>query len=180
VRKPIGKKVSGDTATLQFDGPTRIEVVWQPVEGTLTFTPINVPAGVKSLRADMLIDFSYVNGGSWQIGQGKEMPFPAQQPAKLHLFQGNADTLKLRNFEGATLTVRVPPSSFQQLTDNRAASREESSSSRWFQTSPQGLRGLPASLHAVRVDAHQSRCAAASSPSQPAAHRAAGHSVACT
>ena len=61
VRKPIGKKVSGDTATLQFDGPTRIEVVWQPVEGTLTFTPIDVPAGVKSLRADMLIDFSYVN-----------------------------------------------------------------------------------------------------------------------
>jgi hypothetical protein len=119
VRKPIGKKVSGDTATLQFDGPTRIEVVWQPVEGTLTFTPIDVPAGVKSLRADMLIDFSYVNGGSWQIGQGKEMPFPAQQPAKPHLFQGNADTLKLRNFEGATLTVRVPPYSFQQLTDNR-------------------------------------------------------------
>jgi hypothetical protein len=120
VRKPIEKRVSGYTATLQFDGPTRIEVVWQPADRSVTFTPINVPVGVKSLRADMLIDFSYVNGGSWQIGQGNEMPFPAQQPAKPHLFQGNADTLKLRNFEGATLTVQVPPYSFQQLTDNRA------------------------------------------------------------
>jgi hypothetical protein len=119
VRKPIEKTVSGNTATLRFDGPARIEVAWQSADRILTFTPINVPAGVKSLRADMLIDFSYINGGCWQIGQGKETSFPAQQPAKPHLFQGNADTLKLRNFEGATLTVHVPPYSFQQLTDNR-------------------------------------------------------------
>ena len=119
VHKPIETKVSGDIATLQFDGPTRIAVAWQPTERTLVFTPANVPTSIKSLRAEMLIDFSYVSGGSWQIGQGKETPFPAQQPARPHLFQGNAETLKLRNFEGATLTVQVPTSSFQQLTDNR-------------------------------------------------------------
>jgi hypothetical protein len=119
LRKPIEKKVTGTSALLQFDGGTRIEVVWQPAEGTLTFTPVQVPSGVKSLRAQMLIDFSYVNGGSWKIGDGKETPFPTQKPAKPHLFQGNAETLTLRNFEGATWQVHVPPHSFQQLTDNR-------------------------------------------------------------
>ena len=60
-------------------------------EGTLTFTPVSLPADVKSLCAEMLINFSYVNGGSWQIGEQKETPFPARQPAQPHLFQGNAD-----------------------------------------------------------------------------------------
>ncbi|HYG36924.1 MAG TPA: beta-galactosidase [Clostridia bacterium] len=119
VRKPIEKKVSGNTATLQFDGSTSIAVAWQPAEGTLTYTPVDVPAGVKSLRVEMLIDFSYVNGGSWQIGPGKETPFPGQKPAQPHLFQGNADVLKLRNFEGATLAVQASAQGFQQLTDNR-------------------------------------------------------------
>ena len=91
VRKPIEKTVSGNTAMLQFDGPTRIAVAWQPAEGTLTFTPVSLPADVKSLCAEMLINFSYVNGGSWQIGEQKETPFPARQPAQPHLFQGNAD-----------------------------------------------------------------------------------------
>ncbi len=119
VLKPVETKVSGDSAALAFDGATRIAVTWNPAEGTLVFTPANIPATRKSLRSEMLIDFSYVNGGAWQIGKGKETPFPLQQPAKPHLFQGNAEKLTLRNFEGATLTLEVPANSFQQLTDNR-------------------------------------------------------------
>lgn len=119
VRKPIGTKVSGDSATLEFDGATRIAVGWKPEQQTLVFIPTNVPANMKSLRGEMLIDFNYVNGGTWQIGEGKETPFPLQQPARPHLFQGRAENLKLRNFEGATFTVQVPATSFQQLTDNR-------------------------------------------------------------
>ncbi|MBI5818901.1 MAG: beta-galactosidase [Verrucomicrobia bacterium] len=119
VRKPIEATVSGNSATLKFDGDTRIEVVLQPGEGTLTFTPVNVPAGMTSLRAGMQIDFSYATGGAWKIGDGKETPFPAQKPPKPHIYQGNAATLTLRNFDGATLSLQVPPHSFQELTDNR-------------------------------------------------------------
>lgn len=119
VSQPIERKVSGNSTILQFDAGTRIEVVWQPAEGTLTFTPINVPPRVKSLRAQMLIDFGYVNGGSWKIGDGKETPFPALKPAQPHLFQGHAKTMTLRNFEGTTLSVQLPPQSYQQLSDNR-------------------------------------------------------------
>jgi hypothetical protein len=119
VRKPIETKLSGDVATLQFDGGARIAVTWKPAERTLVLTPSNIPTSVKSLRGEMLIDFSYVNGGTWRIGQGKETPFPVQQPARPHLFQGHAETLRLRNSEGATLTMVVPASSYQQLIDNR-------------------------------------------------------------
>jgi hypothetical protein len=119
VYKPIETRVSGDVATLRFDGKTRVDVTWKPADKTLVFAPSNVPVSVKSLRGELLIDFSYINGGTWQVDQGKETPFPVQQPARPHLFQGHAETLRLRNFEGATLTMQVPASSFQQLTDNR-------------------------------------------------------------
>jgi hypothetical protein len=119
VRKAVEVKALGNNATLKFDGDTRVEVALQPGEGTLTFTPLNMPVGVKSLRATMLIDFSYATGGSWKIGDGKETPFPAQKPPKPHIFQGNAETLTLRCFDGATLALQVPPYSFQELTDNR-------------------------------------------------------------
>ena len=56
VRKPVEHKVTGNTATLRFDGDLRLEVALQPAEGTLTLTPVNVPASVKSLRGTMLID----------------------------------------------------------------------------------------------------------------------------
>jgi hypothetical protein len=119
VRKPVETTVSGDSATLKFDGGARVEAVLRPGEGMLTLTPVNLPAGVKSLRVTMLIDFSYSTGGSWKIGDGKETPFPAQKPPKPHIFQGNAETLTLRNFDGATLVLTAPPYSFQELADNR-------------------------------------------------------------
>ncbi len=119
VRKPVERKVTGNTATLRFAGDARVDVALQPAEGTLILTPVNVPASVKSLRGALLIDFSYAGGGAWKIGDGQETPFPAQKPPKPHLYQGNAATLLLRNPAGATVTVQVPLGSYQQLTDNR-------------------------------------------------------------
>lgn len=119
VRKPIEKTVSGNSATLKFDGAARVEVLLQPADGTLTLTPVAVPAGVKSLRVATLIDFSYASGGSWKIGDGAVTPFSLQQPKNPHVHQGAAETLTLRNAEGAALALAIPPGSYQQLTDNR-------------------------------------------------------------
>jgi len=119
IRKPVEKKVAGNAATLLFDGGSRIEVALAPADGTLTLTPHNVPAGVKSLRCDMHIDFGYSNGGAWKIGDSAETPFPAQQPAKPFLYQGHADSLTLRNVSGAALVIQAPSGSYLQLADNR-------------------------------------------------------------
>ncbi|MGE5607896.1 MAG: beta-galactosidase [Bacillota bacterium] len=119
VRKPVERKVSGNSATLRFDGDTRIDVAWQPSDNTLTLTPVNVPASVRSLRGAMLIDFSYAGGGSYKIGDNAETPFPAQKPAKPHIFQGNAGSLALRSADGGTLRLEIPQYSYQELSDNR-------------------------------------------------------------
>ena len=119
VRKPVERKVTGNTATLRFDDDARVDIALQPTDGTLTLTPVSVPADVKSLRGKMLIDFSYAGGGAWKIGDRQETPFPAQKPAKPQVFQGTAETLLLRNLAGATVTVQVPSGSYQELTDNR-------------------------------------------------------------
>lgn len=119
VRKPVERSVSGDSATLRFDGGASIEMSLQPAEGTLTMTPVGVPEGVRTLRAGMQIDFSYAGGGRWKIGEGPEKPFPGQKPESPHIHQGNADKLTLWNAAGGELSVQVPAGSFQQLTDNR-------------------------------------------------------------
>ena len=119
VRTPIERTVSGNTATLRFAGDTRLEVIFQPGAGTLTYSLSNAPADVKSIRSDMLIDFSYANGGTWKAGDGAEKPFALEKPAQPHLYQGSADAFLLKNFAGASLKLDVPPHSFQQLTDNR-------------------------------------------------------------
>lgn len=117
IRKPIEHKVSGNTATIQFEGDARIDVALK--DGALTMTPANLPGDAKSIRAEMMIDFNFATGGSWKVGDGEEKLFPSQKPDKPFLFQGNADTFVLRNFEGATLKLQVPQYSYQQLTDNR-------------------------------------------------------------
>ena len=119
VRKPIEKNLAGNTAVLKYDAGEQVEIVLQPGTGELTFTPSHLLADEKTLRCEMLVDFNFANGGTWKIGDGAETPFPAEKPAKPHLFQGAADALRLKTFQGATLTVTAPRYSFQQLTDNR-------------------------------------------------------------
>jgi hypothetical protein len=117
-RKPIEKKITGNTATLSYGDQARMELVLQPETGVLTLKPANLPGDVKTIRLPMLIDFNFASGGSWKAGS-VEQPFPPDKPAKPHLFQGTASSLVLKNFEGKTLGLDLPPYSFQQLQDNR-------------------------------------------------------------
>ena len=117
VRKPIEKSVAGNTAIIKFDGGARVEVTLQA--DTLTLTPANIPADVKSIRQEMLIDFSFANGGAYQMGSGSETPFPTEKPAKPHLYQDHATSFLLRSPQGAAVSFALPQYSFLQLTDCR-------------------------------------------------------------
>ena len=119
IHKPIEKRVAGTTAAVQYDGGAHIDVALNPANGELLLTPSGLPADVKSIRMEMLIDFAYAGGGTWKIGDGTGTPFPAEKPAKPHLYQGNADLFTLADAQGVTLAIKIPPYSFQQLTDNR-------------------------------------------------------------
>ncbi len=116
--KPIEKTPAGKSAVLKYAGDARVDVSIAP-DGAITYVLANPPAGLKSCRMEMLIDFGFSEGGTWRIGGGDAKPFPTEKPAKPHLFQGTAATFTLTNFEGKNLAFEVPQWSYQQLQDNR-------------------------------------------------------------
>lgn len=115
---PIERRIEGRRAALKYAGGGHVAV---SIEGqdTIAVDIRNRPAGVDKFRVDMLIDFSYADGGTWQIGGGDPTAFPVRKPPKPFLFQGNANTLRLTNSEGKALAFTVPPYSYEQLQDNR-------------------------------------------------------------
>ena len=116
--KLVEKQPAGNAALLKYAGGAQAKVEVQANQTVLvSFSAL--PSDVQQFRMGMHIDVSYGQGGRFKIGQATEQPFPQEKPAKPHLYQGNDDTLVLKNSEGKTLTFLVPQYSFQQLTDNR-------------------------------------------------------------
>ena len=114
----LQKAPSGKSATVTYDGGTVLQVEVSDV-GEITYSFSEVPAEVKSWRVQMLIDFSYQQGGKWKIGS-KEGIFAAEKPVKPQLFQGNANSFVLTNAEGKALSFHIPDFSYEELVDNRA------------------------------------------------------------
>jgi hypothetical protein len=115
---PIGRAAAGNHATLKYAGGTQVDVNIG-LDGAITYTFTNPPAGLKTYRMSMLIDFGFREGGSWRMGDGAPSLFPKDKPAKPHLYQGNARTFMLTNFEGKNLAFEIPAYSYEELTDNR-------------------------------------------------------------
>jgi hypothetical protein len=116
--KLIEKQPAGNTAQLKYAGGAQAKIEVQP-DLTVVMSFSALPDDVQQFRMGMHIDINYSRGGRFKIGRGAERPFPQDKPEKPFLFQGNDDLLTLKNFEGKTLTFRVPQYSFQQLQDNR-------------------------------------------------------------
>jgi hypothetical protein len=112
------KQPAGDTALIKYVGGAQAKVEVQANQ-TVVISFSALPSDVEQFRMGMHIDVSYGQGGRFKIGQATEQPFPQEKPAKPHLYQGNNDTLVLKNAEGKTLAFHLPQYSFQQLTDNR-------------------------------------------------------------
>ena len=120
VRKPIEQRVNGSTATVQYDSGAKIAVSLDAPRGELVLTPAGLPSDAKSVRLEMLVDFSYANGGSWKIGDGPETPFPCRTTGEAASVSGQRGAVYAAQVpEGAALNIQVPPFSYQQLTDNR-------------------------------------------------------------
>ena len=115
---PIEKTTANRKASLKYAGDVRIDIDIAD-DGAISYAFKNPPAGLKTYRMEMLIDFGFSEGGTWQIGSSGAMPFPRIKPARPHLHQGNATTFALTNFEGKRLTFALPPYAYEQLTDNR-------------------------------------------------------------
>lgn len=117
VRKLREKSIAGGTATLRYEGNTQVEVT-PTASGEVRLKISNPPIEAKTIALEMLIPIGFNQGGNWQIGETKG-EFPKEKPAKPHLFQANATQLRITNYEGRSLVVKMPDYTFLQLTDNR-------------------------------------------------------------
>ena len=116
--KPIEKSMLGPKALVKYEGGGTVTIS-KPAEDTIVIECGVLPADVRKLRVEMFIDFGFNEGGTWQTDGGQATPFPKQKPEKPFLFQGNNGSLKLATAQGKTLTLGLPPYTYQQLQDNR-------------------------------------------------------------
>ena len=117
VRKLLEKNAAAASATLKYEGGLQLDLALGE-GGTVRLKFSDAPAEVKFLQWDMHIPISFNQGGKWKIGD-KEGEFPKEKPGKPHLYQGNTDTVQITNYEGRSLTLKIPPYSYLELTDNR-------------------------------------------------------------
>ena len=117
VHKIVEKNPAGKTATVKYEGGAVASLALVG-DGKVTVKFANMPADVKSFRAEMFIPIAYNQGGKWKIAD-KEGDFPKSKPAVPHLYQGHATEFQLTNYEGKSLVVKTPDYAFQELTDNR-------------------------------------------------------------
>ncbi|TLD71024.1 hypothetical protein FEM03_08905 [Phragmitibacter flavus] len=116
--KLIAREVGKESALLSYEGGSKLRLdVGKNGEVGVVF--VERGADAKFLILEMQIPIGFNQGGSWKIGD-KMAAFPVQKPeGNPHLFQGNAESLTVVNFEGRSLTVKPPGFSFLQLSDNR-------------------------------------------------------------
>ena len=116
--KLIEKTANGGKAVLKYEGGGEIDVDVKPTgEVLLTFSKI--PADVSQFSGTMMISFTLANGGVWKVDAQAEQPFPAEKPAKPHLFQGHARKITIKGYDGRSFSLGLPEYSYLQLTDNR-------------------------------------------------------------
>jgi hypothetical protein len=118
IYQPIEKSVAGAKAVVKYAGGGVLTVALKSAD-TVTFDCLNLPSEVRKVRLEMFIDFGFSEGGTWQAGDGPPVPFPKQKPARPFLFQGNNSTLTLTSAQGKSLSIGLPPYTYQQLQDNR-------------------------------------------------------------
>lgn len=113
--EPIEKKVEGNKAFLKYNGGIQAQLEKTGQNIAITFRNAD---NLFKFRMEMLIPFNFNDGGKWKVGSA-EGKFPAEKPSRPHFFQGNADSLQITSDTGLTMSMKLPPFSFQQLQDNR-------------------------------------------------------------
>ena len=117
VHKILETSAAGRAATVKYDGGAQLDVTLGD-GGKVALKFSHAPSDVKTTTLDMHIPIAFSQGGRWKLGD-KEAEFPKEKPAKPHLYQGHAAAMEITNYEGKSLTLKMPENSFLELTDNR-------------------------------------------------------------
>src|SRR5690606_11300762 len=100
------------------DGGTRADLQMK-ASGHMSTVFADVPSDVTQVSTTMVFGPSLINGGVWGIDDQPEQSFPAEKPAKPHLYQGHPRKLTLRTGDGREIRFALPEHSFLHITDYR-------------------------------------------------------------
>lgn len=117
VHKLVEVRPAGSGAALKYEDGASVEVQ-AGAQGEVSFSFTNIPADVKSLSYEVLIDIAFNKGGTWKMG-GKEGAFPKEKSAPPQIYSGNTSKAVITSAQGRSLSISSPDFAFVQLTDNR-------------------------------------------------------------
>jgi len=115
----ITHAADGQSLDLKYTGGATAQIrVEAGKSATIRFS--NLPPQVQQFRIQMLVPFTFGNGGKYAINGDVPQPFPQDKPAKPFLFQGNAQAFAVIHPGGAGFNLGgFPLGTFQQVQDNR-------------------------------------------------------------
>lgn len=116
--KPVQKKIAGRRVDLTYAGDVGAQLELAD-DGKVNIRFSNVKT-MKSFTLSTLIGSQFGDGGTWTMGKGQPTPFPAEKPAKPHLYQGNSTGFTITDASAHVLSFGgYPEYAYQELTDNR-------------------------------------------------------------
>ncbi len=116
--KPLQKKVSGKQADVTYAKDIKVHL--EVADGGKVNMKFSNASSVKNFKLGIMFGAQFGEGGTWTIGKGQPQSFPAEKPAKPHLYQGNAPDFTLIDAAGHVLSISgFPDYAYQELTDLR-------------------------------------------------------------
>lgn len=117
--KPVQKEIAGKAADLTYAGDIKLHI--EVAEGCKVNLSFSNAGALKTFKFETMILAHYGDyGGTWTIGKGEPQPFPAQKPAKAHLYQGRGGGFTLTDVSGHIFAVTgFPDYAFQEMIDLR-------------------------------------------------------------
>jgi hypothetical protein len=115
-REPVEKRVQGASATLTYEGGGKVAVA--AAAGKVRFTFEGMPASMKAFSTGFFIAPNYSEGGTWRTENASGV-FPAEKPAKPHLYQNHAARFEFADINNKRLALALPPYTYVQVQDNR-------------------------------------------------------------
>jgi len=109
------KSVSGNKATLKYEGGGQLEI--ELGEGLITMKPAQLPTDNKFVSTSVTFGSPYT-GGKWQVGTQQDT-LPAEKGPKQTLFQGSAESMIVTTALNASVAFVLPKNTFEQILDIR-------------------------------------------------------------
>jgi hypothetical protein len=116
--KIVNKVPGPNSAVITYNGGGTCNITLTP-NGEIQYSFSGVPSDVTAWHTSSIIEVSYQQGGTWKMDSAAAAPFPPELGPKPQFFQNHANEFQLTDAQGKSLSFKMPPFSYDEMTDNR-------------------------------------------------------------